>query len=715
MSTEIKIKRSGVAVAPTTLRSGELAYTWEGTTGGKLLIGWGPEDTPGEANNISAIGGLYYTDLLSSTAGEIAGSKAVILDANSKVNQWNVDNVTIDGNTISTTLADTALNLSPNGTATVTVPASYKDRSGFGTNSLVTKEYVDGVAATIVSDFTISDGTDSDLFSTGQTLTFAGGTGLTSAITDNTVTFTLDDTAVTGGSYGSATQIPTFTVDGQGRLTAAGSQAISTTLDITTKDLAAGTVGDSSGTVALGVDTLAFLGDSAEGIQVTFNDVSKEVSINATSATTTKKGVASFNSANFDVTSGDVTIKDGGVANAELANSAVTVTAGAGLSGGGSVSLGSTISLDVNVDGTTIESDGSDTLRIKDGGVTNAKLANDSLTIGTTEIDLGAASTTLAGLTQVDIDNIQIKDNSILTTNANGDLTLAPNGTGVVKLPSGYESRTNLDANSVVPKSYVDAIAEGLHIHASVKAATTTSLAAASSDTVTYTNGTENDGVGAELSLATGITTLDGYTLVDGDRILIKDETAQEHNGIYIRTNSTTFTRATDFDVPEEIASGDFLFVENGTVNGSNGYVQTETHTSIGTGGDDIIFEQFSGAGQIDAGNGLTKSGNTINAVGTADRISVAADAIDIATTYVGQNTITTLGTITTGVWNGTTVGVEYGGTGLTTVTDNGVVYGNGTGALSVTAVSADSGSVLQTLTPGGAPVFSNIIDCGEY
>jgi len=713
VSTEIKIKRSGVAVAPTTLRSGELAYTWEGTTGGKLLIGWGPEDTPGEANNISAIGGLYYTNLLSSTAGSIADSKAVILDGNSKVNEWNVDNITIDGNTISTTSADTALNLSPNGTATVTVPAGYKDRTGFGTNSLTTKEYVDGVAATIVSDFTISDGTDSDLFSTGQTLTFAGGTGLTSAITDNTVTFTLDDTAVTGGSYGSATQIPTFTVDGQGRLTAAGTQAISTTLDISAKDLAAGTGGDSSGTIALGVDTLSFQGDSAEGIQVTFNDVSKAVTINATSATTSKKGVASFNSANFDVTSGDVTIKDGGVANVELANSAVTVTAGSGLGGGGSVSLGSTISLNVNVDNSTLESDGSDTIRIKDGGVTNVKLANDSLTIGNTEIDLGATVATLAGLTQVDIDNVRIMDNSILTTDVNGDLTLSPNGQGVVKLPASYETRTNLDANSVVPKSYVDAIAEGLHIHASVKAATTQTLAAQSGGTVTYINGAA--GVGATLGLSTAITTLDGYTLVDGDRILIKDETAQEHNGIYIRTDSTTFTRATDFDTVGEIASGDFLFVENGTINGSNGYVQTETHTAIGGANDDIIFEQFSGAGQIDAGNGLTKSGNTLNAVGTADRISVAADAIDIAATYVGQNTITTLGTIATGVWNGTTVGVQHGGTGAATFTDNGVVYGNGTGALSVTAVSADSGSVLQTLTPGGVPVFSNIIDCGEY
>jgi hypothetical protein len=72
----------------------------------------------------------------------------------------------------------------------------------------------------------------------------------------------------------------------------------------------------------------------------------------------------------------------------------------------------------------------------------------------------------------------------------------------------------------------------------------------------------------------------------------------------------------------------------------------------------------FSVAGTILAGDGLTKSGNTLNVVGTENRITVNADSVDIASTYVGQSSITTLGTITTGVWNGTDVAVADGGSG---------------------------------------------------
>src|SRR5210317_239184 len=268
-----------------------------------------------------------------------------------------------------------------------------------------------------------------------------------------------------------------------------------------------------------------------------------------------------------------------------------------------------------------------DTGQLTDGGVTNAKIANPQVSLGAQTLTLGAAATTdISGLTSLVVDDITINGSTIQTTASNTDITLSPHGTGTVVVPSGYELRAGLTAESLVNKAYVDAIAEGLHVHASTKAAATQTLAAESGDTVTYSNG--SSGVGATLTLSTGISTLDGYTLVDGDRILIKNESNTAHNGIYIRTSSTVFTRATDFDTIAEVASGDFLFVENGTANGSNGYVQTETTTTIGTSA--INFEQFSGAGQIVDGAALSKTGNQLNVEVDNSSIEVSADALRV-------------------------------------------------------------------------------------
>ena len=151
-------------------------------------------------------------------------------------------------------------------------------------------------------------------------------------------------------------------------------------------------------------------------------------------------------------------------------------------------------------------------------------------------------------------------------------------------------------------------------------------MALESGDTVVYNNG--SSGVGATLTLSTGISTLDGHTLTNGERVLIKNETNQAHNGIYIRTSATVFTRTNDFDTIAEVSSGDFLFVEEGTLNGSNGYVQTETTTAIGTS--PIIFEQFSGAGQITAGDALSKDGNTLDVEVDNSSIEVFADALQV-------------------------------------------------------------------------------------
>ena len=219
---------------------------------------------------------------------------------------------------------------------------------------------------------------------------------------------------------------------------------------------------------------------------------------------------------------------------------------------------------------------------------------------------------------------------------------------------------------SLASKAYVDAVKQGLDPKDSVRAATESDIA----------------------DLSTGApSVVDGVTLEVGDRVLVKSQTDPTTNGIYTVDAVGTGTdgqwsRSIDANTGEKLSAGSYFFVEEGTTHDNAGFVLT-TDGDITLGVTDVLFTQFSGAGQIEAGDGLTKDGNTLNVGGTADRISVTADTVDIASTYVGQSSITTLGSITTGTWQGDIVGVAYGGLGNDTFTPNRVIYYNGTNFVS--------------------------------
>lgn len=199
-------------------------------------------------------------------------------------------------------------------------------------------------------------------------------------------------------------------------------------------------------------------------------------------------------------------------------------------------------------------------------------------------------------------------------------------------------------------KAYVDAARSGLDVKQSVRAATTGPVNLAN-------------------QLEAGDTLDTSVTLAEGDRVLVKDQSTASENGIYVVQATGAAVRATDADSSAEVTTGMFTFVSEGQANADSGWVLT-TNDAITLGTTGLTFVQFSGAGQINAGNGLTKTGNTIDAVGTASRITVNADSIDIHADYVGQTSITTLGTITTGTWNGADIAVLDGGTGASTATD---------------------------------------------
>ena len=261
---------------------------------------------------------------------------------------------------------------------------------------------------------------------------------------------------------------------------------------------------------------------------------------------------------------------------------------------------------------------------------------------------------------------------------------------------------TPTDPLEAVTKEYADAISAGLDFKEPCYAATT-----GSNLNSTYNNGTA--GVGATLTNAgtNAAFALDGTSPALNARILVKDQTASAQNGIYTLTTvgdvltPWVLTRTTDYDTTAQIYPGNFILITSGTANENSGWIQVNTISTIGT--DPISFAEYGASGTV------------TDVIGTSGQIVVTngttTPVISIDPTYIGQDSITDVGIINRGTWEGNTVDVLYGGTGISYAAPYSVICGGSVlddNFQYVDVASSTSGQIFTSSGPGALPTWQD-------
>ena len=746
MANVIKIKRSTTAATPTSLAEGELAYSensnnlFIGTSGGNITTIGGAEgiaDVVGTMVTGNTETGIQvtYDDADNTLDFALTAAPTITLggDLSGTATLTNLTDATLTA-TIGTDAVQmamvntdvitgqTALAANPDGDNDYVLiydasAASYKKIAAkyLGSNSLAELDNV-GTDTATAGHLMLADGDSWESTAMSGDITISSA-GVASIGSDKVLAAELGVTA------GTATASRALVVDSNKDINLGSGDLTATNLTGTlTGDVTGNVVGNVTGDLTGNADTTTALatartvgmtgdivwtsgsfdgtGNVTGTAAIQANTVAAvELGVTAGAATASKALVVDANK-DINLGTGDVTATNF-IGSIQTASQGAITTVGTltGLTVGGDATIADGAN-DFDIashDGTNglklggvLVTATSAELNVLDGSTAGTAVASKALVVDANkDINLGSGDITATNVTGTLQTATQTNVTSVGTLDG-----LAVSGSQTVTM--GSNRITNVadpsQAQDAATKSYVDAVKTGLDVKDSVRVATT----AAGTLATSFANGS----------------TVDGVTLATGDRILLKNQATASANGIYTVAASGAPTRATDYDADAEVSGGSFCFVEEGTTNADSGWV-VSTNGDITVGSTSIDYAQFSGAGQITAGSGMTKTGNTLDVVG-GNGITANANSMQIDTTWAGQAAITTVGTIASGAWQGDTIAAEHGGSGISSYSSGDMMYA--TGATTISKLSKGTGGQFLKMNTGAtAPTWSNELDGGTF
>ena len=595
MATILQIKRSSGTTSPSELAQGELAYTYgsgtQGNNGDRLFIGTGTE-TNGVAANIDIIGGKYFTSLTDHAHGTLTASSAIIVDSNKAIDDLYIGNSASTGGSIKfnegTNNGSHYVALkAPNSVAaniTLTLPSTYSSGQFLTVDG-------DGVLSFTDVDTTLTFVDDSSTtidIPTSQSIKISGGTGLSSTASGSTITLNLDNTSVTAGSYGSSSEVPTFTVDAQGRLTAAGTAPISTSFII---------ADDSSSTITVnGGSTLKIAG----GTGITSSVSGQTVTVDIDNTVATLSGTQTLTNKTISLSNNTLT-----------ATSAQLATAISDETGSGALVFANSPTLVTPDLGTPSSLTLTNATGLPLTGITSST----STALGVGTLELGHASDTTLSRSSAGV--LAVEGVVIPTISSNDTLTN--------KNIDGFNNTISNISNSSLANSTIT-IADDTSSTSSISLGQTLRILG---------------GTGLTSSVSGNTITLD----IDSSVVTESSTDTLTNKSISLSTNTITGTLA-EFNTA--LSDADFATLA-GTETLSNKTLTAPKIVDDGfiadaNGNDLIIFNTTSSAvNQLEITNSATGNGVTIASSGSDTNINIVLDPKGSGTVDVNSSRITNL------------------------------------------------------------------------